>query len=248
MGYRAPSVPLDGLVRVLGALGSRATWTPSATPSSFRLTAPRDLGVPLGALVLAAIAAGGALYLGTLTGLWADVARIGAWIVCGFCVVATPFLLRRRSLTIDVAAKRIHGDDLHYGAIDASFTDVRAIEIVRRPRADRDGSASLSFDVGGTLHPIVELDGVGLPALVRIKGLALGFAVLLETDVRDRSTREAAAALAPADREAGLPASGGGDASLLDRAREAGAHVANRAKPLGEALEGFLRVLEGLST
>lgn len=242
MAYRSTAVPIDGLVRVFNAIRG-SYWEAIPMPGGLRLQGRLDLRVSCAGALFAAFAAFAAFVLMTYEGTWAMVGQVVAWVVCAVSVLATGLSFRRQALVLDTEARSVRGADAVHGTIDAPFSHVSAVEIVRRPRDRGKGSATMSWIVGKSSHLILDVDDLGTDGLVRVKGVALGFATLFGTELVERSTDDAVARLAPADNAAGLPKSNGAGGSLLEKARELGADAASAAKPVTDVLDAIFRGL-----
>lgn len=243
--YRTPHVPLDGLVRLFTALERRSGWAARATSTGLLLRRRFDPWPLIAALGLASAAAVVALVLVTVPGAWSRVGRVCAWAVCALALLGGALTVRRASWAIDVVGRTLRGRGAS-GPIEAPWGDVRAVELVRRPREAKRGTATMTWRVGEASHPVLELDGASATDLTRAKGLALGLAALFGASCVERSTDAARAALAASDRRAGLEVGDRGDPSSLERMREVGATVGATATSAVDAAVTFLEVLERL--
>lgn len=245
MDYRTPpAVPLDGLVRLFESIERGSGWAVTSTPAGLLLRRRFDPWPLLTSWGFAAVAAVVALALVTVPGTGSLVGRVAAWGLCALALVAGASTLRRPSLSIDLAARRLSGSGEDGDPIEAPWSDVRSVELVRRPRDGGEGSATMRWVVGGASHHLLEIERAGAPELTRTKALALGLAALLGAPFVERSTAAARASLAAADQRAGVEVVDPGDPSSVERLRELGAAVEARAVSAVEAGAVFLKVLE----
>jgi hypothetical protein len=245
MDHRSPpAVPLDGLARLFGSLERRSGWAATSTPAGLLLWRRFDPWPLVASGVFAAVATIVALALVTVPGTASLVGRVVSWGVCALALVAGASTLRRPSLSIDLATRHLKGSGEDGDAIEAPWSDVRSIELVRRPRDGGEGSATMRWVVGGTSHHLLEVERAGAPELTRTKALALGLAALFGAPFVERSTAAARASLAAPDQRAGVDTVDPGDPSSAERLREIGAAAEARAVSAVEAGAAFLKVLE----